>query len=79
MYYVYVIQSVKFHEKYYTGFTENIDERLKCHNGGSVFHTAKYRPWKMLVHISFVDKQKALNFERYLKSHSGRAFAVRHF
>jgi hypothetical protein len=31
------------------------------------------------VAVAFVDQQKAVAFERYLKSHSGRAFAQKHF
>jgi len=29
--------------------------------------------------IMFRSKEKAIAFERYLKSHSGRAFATKHF
>jgi hypothetical protein len=28
--------------------------------------------------VAFADRQRALDFERYLKSHSGRAFAAKH-
>ncbi len=79
MYYVYMLKSIDFEDRYYTGFTEDIEKRLDCHNSGSVFHTSKYRPWKMLSYVAFDDKQKAYDFERYLKSHSGRAFAAKHF
>ena len=79
MYYVYMLKSVGFEDRYYTGFTEDIEKRLDCHNAGSVSHTSKYRPWKILSYVVFDDKQKAYDFERYLKSHSGRAFAAKHF
>jgi putative endonuclease len=42
-------------------------------------HTSKYAPWQLIVTIAFTEKNKALKFERYLKSGSGRAFAKRHF
>jgi hypothetical protein len=29
--------------------------------------------------FAFTEKEKALAFEKYLKSHSGRAFAKKHF
>jgi len=41
-------------------------------------HTAKYRPWRIEVAIRFRDDQRAVAFERDLKSGSGHAFAKRH-
>ncbi len=49
------------------------------HNWGRSKHTAKFKPWKIIVAIQFNDDQKALKFERYLKSGSGQAFLNRHF
>jgi len=37
--------------------------------------TAKFKPRKLVWYCAFPDKYKALEFEKYLKSHSGRAFA----
>ena len=78
-YYVYVLQSVSFEGKYYTGFTTDIEKRLIKHNNGEVPHTSKYKLCRIKNIISFADKGKALAFEKYLKSHSGRAFAKKHF
>nr|WP_283809955.1 GIY-YIG nuclease family protein [Bradyrhizobium forestalis] len=36
---------------------------------------AKFKPWKLVWYCAFPDKMKALAFETYLKSHSGRAFS----
>ena len=59
---------------YYTGFTENIKNRLKAHNNKEV-HYAKDKLPVELVHISqFSSKQKAYDFERYLITGSGKAF-----
>ncbi len=74
-YSVYILQSDKSPSKYYTGFTEDLETRLKDHNSGKNTHTTKYRPWHIKTVISFIDRQKALDFEAYLKSPSGRAFA----
>ena len=74
-YYVYILQSEIDQKRFYTGFTENLDSRLKAHNSGNVPHTSKYKPWHMKTAIAFKDRQKALQFEKYLKSPSGRAFA----
>ena len=42
MFYVYVICSLSHPKRYYIGFTENIDQRVKEHNEGKSLHTAKY-------------------------------------
>lgn len=78
-YYVYILQSINYAESHYTGFTTDLKKRIMKHNNGEVPHTSKYKPWKIQTAISFNDKTKALAFEKYLKSHSGRAFAKKHF
>ncbi len=61
-------------ETYYTGFTTHIKNRLKAHEKREVNYTKDKLPLE-LVHISyFANKQKAYDFERYLKSGSGIAF-----
>ena len=79
MYYVYLIKSIRFPDQCYVGFTANIKERLKAHDYGKSIHTAKYIPWILHAYFSFVSKAKAIEFEKYLKSHSGRAFSKNHF
>jgi len=79
MKYVYIIQSLSKSDEYYTGGTDDFIERLKAHNAGKSPHTANLLPWKPVVVISFADSQRAIDFERYLKSGSGRAFALKHF
>jgi putative endonuclease len=74
-YYVYIIQSEKFPGRFYTGFSENLESRLADHNSGKNANTVKYRPWCIKTAVAFTDRQKALDFEIYLKSPSGRAFA----
>jgi len=74
-YYTYILQSEKYPERFYTGFTENLESRLKSHNLGHNPYTSKYRPWRIKTTVAFTARQKALDFEVYLKSPSGRAFA----
>jgi putative endonuclease len=74
-YYVYILQSQTHPDHYYSGFTENLESRLKVHNRGECPYTAKYKPWKIKTAIAFTDRLKALDFERYIKTASGRAFA----
>jgi putative endonuclease len=77
--YVYMLQSLSHPERFYVGMTEDLNQRLKAHNSGSVPHTSRYRPWEIETAVAFRDKSEAAAFERYLKTHSGRAFAKKHF
>ena len=56
------------------GHTSDIEERLKRHERGHVPATKNIRPVKLETFIAFTDKYKAIAFEKYLKSGSGRAF-----
>ncbi len=75
MFYVYMLQTIDHPKQCYTGFTSDLKKRLTSHNNGESFHTAKYRPWKLVAYQAFDDKLRALDFEKYLKSGSGKAFA----
>jgi len=59
----------------YIGFAEDLQARLKAHNHGQSPHTTKYKPWELITYLAFKDRSRALSFEKYLKSHSGKAFA----
>jgi predicted GIY-YIG superfamily endonuclease len=63
---------------FYTGITRDLRERLIRHNSGKVPYTAKSKPWRVKTYIAFSDAQRAIEFERYLKSASGRAFLKKH-
>jgi predicted GIY-YIG superfamily endonuclease len=76
---VYVLQNSSLQARYYIGLTHDPSARLADHNGGRCPHTARYRPWQLHVIIELPDERRAVAFERYLKSGSGRAFAKRHF
>lgn len=74
MHNVYIIQSESHPSQTYVGYSTNMKQRLSNHNVGYGQHTSKYRPWKLQFYAAFEEKQKALEFEAYLKSHSGKAF-----
>ena len=79
MNYVYLLQSVSNSNQKYTGITENLEKRVNEHNSGKAGHTSKYRPWQIKVAVRFENDRRAGEFEKYLKSGSGRAFAKKHF
>lgn len=77
MYYVYVLRSILYPEQIYTGSTIHLKQRITDHNNGKSAHTSKFAPWELECYVAFPDKQRAYDFEKYLKSHSGRAFAAK--
>ena len=76
--YVYILGCVNEPDRYYIGLTDDLRSRLHKHNNAEVPHTSKYKPWRIKTAIACADKDRAVTFERYLKSGSGRAFAKKH-
>ena len=72
MYYVYILKCVD--GKTYVGCTDDLKDRLKRHQSGWVPATKQRLPVSLETQVAFKDKYKAFNFEKYLKSGSGRAF-----
>jgi putative endonuclease len=79
MHYVYILESKSVPGHFYIGYTENLRERVRKHQADVSTHAAKFRPWTLKTYIACDAKQTAINFERYLKSGSGRVFCKRHF
>lgn len=77
--YVYSLRSTLNTDRYYIGLTRDLNKRLAKHNNGEVPSTKPFAPWQIEAAIAFRDRSKAAAFEQYLKSHSGRTFAKRHF
>jgi len=74
-FYGYFLQSESYPKKFYVGFTEDLRARLKTHNSGRVTHTSKHIPWRIKTTVAFTERTRAIEFERYMKTASGRAFA----
>ena len=66
--FVYVLKSADPKPHFYVGRTSDARARLADHNAGHCPHTLRYRPWKLHVTIELPDEQRAVDFERYLKS-----------
>lgn len=75
--FVYIVQSIPHPGEYYVGVSHNPDARLAEHNAGKSLHTRKYKPWRLVHYSWFESEAKALAYEKYLKSGSGRAFAIK--
>jgi putative endonuclease len=79
--------AVRFHYVYilkcsdglpYTGCTGDLKERITRHQKGYVPATKDRFPVKLISYFAFSNKYTAFNFEKYLKSGSGRAFLKKH-
>jgi putative endonuclease len=77
MYYEYILRSENFPDQAYFGSTNDLRTRLAEHNAGYSIHTNKFKPWNMTAYVPLPEKLLAEEFEQYLKSGSGRAFAKR--
>ena len=79
MFYTCIIRSINHPSQRYIGSTSDLRKRLAKHNAGEVPHTSKFKPWRIQTAIAFDNKEKAVAFEDYLKTGSGREFSKRHF
>jgi putative endonuclease len=70
---------MQFPEINYVGYTTSIEQRVETHNHGGSIHTAKYKPWKLVMYLAFAEEYAAKDFEKYLKTQSGRAFLKKRF
>ena len=77
MQYVYILISEKDRTKFYIGETSDLDKRVKEHNKGCSYYTKRYMPWRLEIYIVFHSSLLAKQFERYLKSGSGKTFLKR--
>ncbi len=75
MTYVYILRSLAASDHFYVGLTRDLRSRLQKHNAGGVSHTSQYAPSAIKTYVAFTDEKRALAFEKYLKSPSGRAIA----
>ncbi len=73
MFYTYVIQSL-VDKTLYVGMTNNLEDRIKRHNKKIEEYTSRKAPWDLLFYAAFKTRVEASNFEKYLKSGSGREF-----
>jgi len=73
MYYVYVIKSQR-DKQLYTGFTGDLENRLREHNSGRVPSTKRRCPFDLLYYEACLNEKDALAREKYLKSGMGKRY-----
>ena len=75
-YSTYVLKSLVDH-KHYTGFSSDIEKRLKMHNNGKVQSTKRRRPFMLIYQEVAETLVEARKREKYFKSAAGRRFLKR--
>lgn len=75
MHYVYLLESLGQPGQRYIGVAVDLKLRLAEHNAGKSPHTSKYAPWRLATYVAFDTRRRVEDFELYLKSGSGHAFA----
>jgi putative endonuclease len=81
MYFVYVLRS-RTDYKYYTGYTDELEQRIKRHEHGYVLSTRNRRPLDLIYYEAYIDKRDALGREQFLKSGPGHRYLekqLKHF
>ena len=71
MFYVYVLKSL-VNDKYYIGYTKDINFRLRKPNNGDVQSTRKFRPWMLLGFEVFEKINEARWREHELKNNGAK-------
>ena len=65
-YYIYILECSD--KTLYTGYTNNLDNRIKAHNEGNGAKYTKSRlPVKLVYSEAFDDKKEAMSREWYIK------------
>ena len=78
MYFVYYLRSVKNNDLY-IGSAEDVNKRLRQHNGGRVKSTKPYCPWQLLGYEECPTRGEAMKREKLLKSHQQREILKKKF
>jgi putative endonuclease len=71
MFTVYIIYSEKLN-KFYIGYSSDVQERLRKHNRRSKGFSSLGRPWVLVYTESFDHKKDAMDRERQLKNWKNR-------
>jgi putative endonuclease len=71
MFKVYIIYSEKI-DKFYIGFTSDVNDRLLKHNRSTKGFSSTGKPWILVYTENFSEKKSAMNREKQLKNWKNR-------
>jgi putative endonuclease len=73
MYIVYILYS-KSSLKYYTGQTNNLENRLYRHNSGLCLSTKSGKPWELIFQFKFITRSEAVLLEQKIKKRGAKRY-----
>ena len=71
IYYTYIIYSKKI-DKFYIGYSANIEDRLRKHNTNNKSFTGKANDWEIVYTQTFEKKTDAIIREKQIKNWKSR-------
>ncbi len=74
--YVYILYS-QSKNKYYIGYSQNLEDRVAKHNTGATPSTKAGKPWILVYKEEFIDKNTALRRELAIKKMKSRKYIER--
>jgi len=72
-FYFYILKSVK-DNIFYTGQTQNLEERLRRHNSGRGRFTSGKRPWIMVYSEEYDTRELAQKREKEIKAEKSKGY-----
>jgi putative endonuclease len=72
-YYTYILYS-KSINKYYTGYTSDIEKRLERHNAGWGTYSSRGIPWELVYYEKYDTKSEAIKREKEIKNKKSRKY-----
>ena len=73
MYTVYILYS-RSTLKYYTGQTDNLENRLQRHNSGLSLSTKNGKPWDLIYMIEVSTRSEAMILEQKIKKRGAKRY-----
>ena len=70
-FYVYILYNVTV-DKFYIGYTSNLEERIIRHNQKSKGFTGQLNDWELKYHEVFSSKHEAMTREKQIKNWKSR-------
>jgi putative endonuclease len=74
-FYVYILYSDTLY-KYYTGQTNNLEDRLHRHNSGQEKFTSKGVPWKLVWNKALETRAAAVALEHQIKNRGAKRYLL---
>ena len=73
MFTVYILQSQSLN-RYYVGYTNDLERRLTEHNRKKGKYTDSGIPWQLVYHETYSTKTEAMEREKFIKLKKSRTF-----